>query len=213
MMIILKILLVLFFILIFLLFVTLFSKTWLSIFGNFTEQTKTGKLKVQLAGKLISIMVVMETPEVNFRIGILGLHFKVGQKKAPSLAKKKSPEPKPEIPKKPRTRRYKFSIFDWIEFGKALTLRFFKLVHIETLSANLTVGLGNPAYTGLLMGAYYTIRETVKDFQSVHIVPDFVAKKFTGKVEFRALIRLIKTIPILIFIVNFLRKMKNKKRR
>jgi len=212
-MIVLKIFLILLFILFLLLFAILIPKTWLSIFGDFSEQTKTGRLKVQLAGKLISVTTTVEWPEVNFRIGILGLHFKVGQKKAPARAKEKLPEPKPEIPKKPRTRRYKFSIFDWIEFGKALTLRFFKLVHIETLSANLTVGLGNPATTGLLMGAYYTIRETVKDFQSVHIIPDFVAKKFTGEVEFRASIRLIKTIPILIFIMNFLRKRKNKKRR
>jgi len=186
----------------------LIPPTRLSVFGHLTEDSKTARLKMQLAGKLINVTVAIELPEVNARIGICGLNFTAWRRKPPAPAKTKPPEPKPEVSQKTRTSRFKLSVFDWIEFGKTLAMRFFKLVQVEKLKANLTVGLGNPATTGLLMGAYFTLRETVKDFRSVQIIPDFVNQKITGEVEFRASIRLIKTIPILIFTMQFLSKRK-----
>lgn len=201
-MIFLKILLILLVILILLLLLILIPKIWLTLILRLTSDTKTGLLKIQLAGKVLGGQVTIEWPKISARVSICGLNLTVWQRGAePPIVKKPA---KPKSAEKPKVRPAKHSTAEWIGFGKILLERFFKIPKIERFHANLVVGLGNPAATGLLMGAYYTLRQIPAVFQSVQIAPDFINKKITGEIEFCGSIRLIKTIPLLILTLRFL---------
>ncbi|MFH1213818.1 MAG: hypothetical protein V1681_07000 [Candidatus Neomarinimicrobiota bacterium] len=202
-MILLKIFLILLGVLILLLLGVLIPKIWLKLKIHLTEPAKTGTIHIQLAGKLISALVTIDWPDINVKAGIGGLYFPVWNKKS-AVASPKKPTAKPKPAKKSKRKPVRRSSAQWLGFGREIVSRFFQLPRIEKFSADLVVGLDNPASTGLMMGAYYATTKTLDVFRSVRIAPDFINKKFIGEIEFWGSIRLIKTIPLVIFTLRFL---------
>lgn len=205
-MILLKIFLILIGLFVLLLLGILIPKIRLTLNLRLSDDTKTGTARVQFAGKLIGILVTTDWPEINVKGGIGGIYFAVwaGQPSKKTEKKKSAKPPKAEKPK--TKKRSEHTTGDWIGFGKTIIVRFFKIPKIERFRADLTIGLGNPAGTGLLMGAYYAIKTTLNIFWSVQIMPDFVNRKINGEIEFCGSIRLIKTIPLIILTLRFLWK-------
>jgi len=201
-MILLKIFLILLGILILLLLTLLVPKTWLTLTLHLTDKDKTGIAKIQLAGKLISGLMTIDWPDINARLGICGLYFTVWRKGTKPTAEKKPTQLK--RPQKTKAKGVKHTSVEWVAFGKTVIRRFFDIPHIERFNADLTIGLGNPATTGLLMGAYFNLRQTLTVLQSIRVTPDFINKKITGEIEFCGSIRLINIIPLIIFILRFL---------
>ncbi len=200
------ILLKIFLILLGLLLGILIPKIWLTLNLRLTDSAKTGSARVQLLGKLIGLLVDIEWPDVVVKVGITRVYFPLWSRK--SLQKKPpQKEAKAFKPKKPAaSKSSRHSVPEWIEFGKTLIARFFKIPRIERFQADLVLGLGNPAYTGFAIGAYYALKPTLKALRSVKIEPDFIKKKINGEIEFCGSIRLIKTIPLIILTLRFLWK-------
>jgi len=205
-MILLKIFLILIGLLVLLLLGILIPKIRLTLNLRLADDKKTGTARVQLAGKLIGVLVTVDWPEIDVKGGIGGLYFAVWSRQSSPKTDKKKPA-KPPKPEEPKTKkRSKHTTGDWVGFGKTMIVRFFKIPKIERFRADLVIGLGNPADTGLLMGAYYAIKTTLNVFRSVQITPDFVNNKINGEIEFCSSIRLVKTIPLIILTLSYLWK-------
>jgi hypothetical protein len=212
-MILLKIFLVLFGLLVFLLFAILIPKTWLTLRLRLTGDSKTGSAGLQLAGKMIGVLVAIDWPVITVRGGIAGLYFSVwsGQP-GKKTARAKTPEAPKSAKSKAPQKEARHSVTEWIEFGKLWLERFARIPRLEKFTADLVVGLGNPASTGMMMGAYYILKSSLSFFRAVHITPDFIGRKINGDLEFSGSIRLIKTIPLIIFTLRYLRKKQNRRK-
>jgi hypothetical protein len=200
------ILLKIFLILLGLLLGILIPKIWLTLNLRLTDSARTGSARVQLAGKLIGVLVKVDWPEVNVKGGIGGLYFSVWSRQPSKITVKKKPAEPPKTEKPKTKKQSKHTTGDWVGFGKTIIVRIFKIPKIERFRADLTIGLGNPAYTGFAIGAYYALKPTLKALRSVKIEPDFIKKKINGEIEFCGSIRLIKTIPLIILTLRFLWK-------
>ncbi len=121
------------------------------------------------------------------------------KKKKPDATSK--PEDQKEKPKeKTRKRPSLFTVREWISLGKEIVWRFFKIPKNIKITADLEIGLENPAATGYLMSAYYSLHELLPFLQKIRIEPSFVEKKFLGTIDLSGSIRLIHVVRIVIFI-------------
>ncbi|MDD5765209.1 MAG: hypothetical protein PHW79_02985 [Candidatus Marinimicrobia bacterium] len=189
---------------IFLLFLVFITRTIFTVRLAMNPDKKKILTRVMFFNGIIGVMVGFESSvlEIFLIIANSKIHIlrKIPSKKEKPTAALKSEKqevkPKEKTKKKPPL----FTVREWISLGKEVVRRFFKIPKNIKITADLEVGLENPATTGYLMSAYYSLYELFPFMQKIRIEPSFVEKKFLGTIDLSGSIRLIHVVRIVIFI-------------
>jgi len=196
---------------IFLLFLIFITQTVFVIRLTMIPDKKKVFTRVMFFGGIVGVMVQFEADVLKIFLVVANSKICI-LRKFPSK-KKKVAKSKPKKPEKSKEKSPLFTVHEWISIGKAVVLRFLKIPKEVNIAADLEIGLDNPAATGYLMGAYYSLHEWLQFGQKIRIEPSFVEKKFLGTIDLIGSIRLIHVVRIVIFIAGKLIVQIFKKRR
>ena len=179
-----------------LLFLIILFKTFFSIFGNFHDEKGNVEVKISILFKVIQLSVFYNLKVIIFRL-YFGKYFLSFKKPAKKIKQTKT---KPKKPKKLKKKKFHLTFKDSIYLGKKYIPRLFKLIGKEECYVDLKIGLKNPAYTGMMMGAYYSIKNLTPGINNFTLKPNFQKKGVGGQIKISGSIRLIKLIIICILI-------------
>jgi len=143
-------------------------------------------------------------PDFRFSLALFEhrfLRIKIRRKQKDSAEK----EPKPK-----KERSTELSAREWMQPGREVLKRWFGIIHLDRLAADLTLGFRNPAVTGIFMGVYYGLKTMFSALRDVDIQPYFVQARLRGSAELRGSIQLLQSIPCLIFSYRQYRQVKRK---
>ncbi|RKY62219.1 MAG: hypothetical protein DRP96_00810 [Candidatus Neomarinimicrobiota bacterium] len=167
--------------------------------GDLEEDKKEITAGVALYFGLLAMDVYTELEKVNFILIIFGIRIGVCQKPVRDFwkkPKKKRHKREEKIEKKSGTR---LGAVDWIKIGKNIFPRLLRPIRFKRFEADLRVGFGNPATTGLFYSGYSIFKYSLHKLKNVTIMADFGKKGVFGKIDIDGFIYLIQYIPTLIF--------------
>lgn len=194
-----------------LLLLMLIAKTFFSFRFSNTEKMSRFFLRVFFVGRLLGLTLVYDSGVIKVFLELLKKKIQIVSQ---SPKKKKSPVTKKSLGKVGKKKKSLFSIQEWIALGKEVLRRLFRVLHYEQFSADLIVGLGNPASTGLFIGTYCSIRNLFSALDHIDIKPTFVENTVRGEAELTGSVRLIQIFSIIFFVLKkLLIKMITKRRK
>lgn len=199
---ILKILCVIVILITVMLFFTLLFRTVLLVRGKFSDGKNIVESNISFYGNLLNVDASydLKLSEIYLRIRLF--RFCIYKRLLERSGKERSTE-KPPKSKKDKDKKYfglsLFSFQEWIGLGREVIIRFFRIFQKKSFTGKLRIGLGNPASTGVFMGAYYSLKSLIRDFEDIFISPNFFQKEIKGEIALAGSIRLIKLIPMVIF--------------
>ena len=181
----------------------LLFRTHFEINGDFIPSKKLIRARTSIFGKSVQADVVLDILMKKSFFRISFLKFKILQKPIERKTEKKIEKTATKI-KKTKSKKGKtlslFSVKEWIYLGREALRRFFKILRAEETEGDMTVGLGNPALTGIFLGSYYSLASIIPAIRHITITPNFVERVTEGKVLLSGSMRLVQIIPIVIFI-------------
>ena len=185
---------------IFLLFLIFLTRTVFTVRLAMTPEKKKFFTRIMFFGGIIGVMVGFEAEMLEIFLVVANRSVRI-LRKYPSKKEKPVTARQPEKPKeKPKKKPPLFTVREWISLGKEVVRRFLKIPEDMKIAADLEIGLDNPAATGYLMGAYYSLNELLPFAQKIRVDPSFIQKKFLGTIDITGSIRLIRVVGIVIFI-------------
>ncbi len=188
----------------------LVCQTHIAVQGNLRSQANTLSATVTFLGRILGVTVTTDLKMMTVRLVLISWGFRIYHGKLGSAAKsttKPKPKPKPK-PKTSKEEQPKLSFKEWLDLGKVLIRKVVKFVHFDKLRAYLTIGLGDPFKTGMLMGTFYALKGSTGIWEDCLIEPNFMRKMIEGEVELAASLRLARLIPLGLFIFSKLKRRK-----
>ncbi|MCK4296095.1 MAG: DUF2953 domain-containing protein [Candidatus Marinimicrobia bacterium] len=184
------------------LFFTLLFRTVLLVRGKFSDGKSIVESNISFYGNLLNVDASydLKLSEIYLRIRLF--RFCIYKRLLERSGKERSTE-KPQKSKKDEGKKNfglsLFSFQEWIGLGREVVIRFFRIFQKRSFTGKLRIGLGDPASTGVFMGAYYSLKSLIRDFEDIFISPNFFQKEIKGEIALAGSIRLIKLIPMVIF--------------
>ena len=184
------------------LFFTLLFRTVLLVRGKFSDGKNIVESNISFYGNLLNVDASydLKLSEIYLRIRLF--RFCIYKRLLERSGKERATE-KPPKSKKDKDKKYfglsLFSFQEWIGLGREVVIRFFRIFQKKSFTGKLRIGLGDPASTGVFMGAYYSLKSLIRDFEDIFISPNFFQKEIKGEIALAGSIRLIKLIPMVIF--------------
>jgi len=185
------------------------TRSYFSLQAALSERKTEWSARVGHFSGLLAIRAVWDESGDRHRLRIYISGMKIFDRPIGAGEKKAAEKKKP---RKAGKRPGLSTLRAWISLGKEVLRRLLGIVRIEKLKADLRVGTGNPAYTGILMGAVAGLRYSFPILRDISIQPVFLNKEFTGNIAFDGSIRLIHIVPVLIFgYRQYIRKIKHQR--
>lgn len=192
--------------LLFLIILLLVCQTHIALQGNLRSQANTLSATVTFLGRILGVATTTDLKMITVRLVLISWGFRIYHGKLGSAAKSTT-KPKPK-PKTSKEKQPKLSFKEWLDLGKVLIRKVVKFVHFDKLRAHLTIGLGDPFKTGMLMGTFYALKGSTGIWEDCLIEPNFMRKMIEGEVELAASLRLARLIPLGLFIFSKLKRRK-----
>jgi len=185
------------------LFPALFFRAIIFIRGKFSDGKNIVESNTSLLLNSVNVIASYDFMLSELYLRIILFRFCIYKHLLKREGKVKTAE-KPSKSKKEKSKKKfaisMFSVREWIGLGREVTQRFFKIFQKDKFAGKLKIGLGNPASTGFFIGAYYLLKSMIPDFKDVSISPNFIQKEVKGEISLAGSIRLIKLIPMVIFV-------------
>lgn len=178
----------------------------LQLRAEFKPDYNQVEAQVSLIYSLVKGIVHTDLKRIRITLKLLGLPLPLYRgrlkRKEPKATPPKTGEVKTKGTKPVRQR----SVGEWLQFGEGVVTRLKPVVHFERMQADLTVGLATPDQTGLLLGAFYFMRGALNWGSDCRLTPDFLQQRWEGWVQFALSLRLVRLIPVGLFIFKEMRK-------
>lgn len=184
------------------LFFTLLFRTVLLVRGKFSDGKSIVESNISFYGNLLNVDASydLKLSEIYLRIRLF--RFCIYKRLLERSGKERSTEKPPKSKKDKGKKNFGLPLFsfqEWIGLGREVVIRFFRIFQKRSFTGKLRIGLGDPASTGVFMGAYYSLKSLIRDFEDIFISPNFFQKEIKGEIALAGSIRLIKLIPMVIF--------------
>ena len=199
---ILKILCVIVILITVMLFFTLLFRTVLLVRGKFSDGKSIIESNISFYGNLLNVDASYDLKLSEIYLGIRLFRFCIYKRLLERSGKGRATEKPTKSKKDEGKKNFGLSLFsfqEWIGIGREVVLRFFRIFQKKSFTGKLRIGLGDPASTGVFMGAYYSLKSLIRDFEDIFISPNFFQKEIKGEIALAGSIRLIKLIPMVIF--------------
>jgi len=184
------------------LFFILLFRTVLLVRGKFSDGKNIVESNISFYGNLLNVDASydLKLSEIYLRVRLF--RFCIYKRLLERSGKERSTEKPPKSKKDKSKKNFGLSLFsfqEWIGLGREVVIRFFRIFQKKSFTGKLRIGLGDPASTGVFMGAYYSLKSLIRDFEDIFISPNFFQKEIKGEIALAGSIRLIKLIPMVIF--------------
>ena len=181
-----------------LLFFLIFAKTSLTL--TFKGDDKK-YIAIQLYNsniiKMLSFRYFLTTNQKQFRF--LNIPIPIKPQKEP---KQKKPEKKAPSKSKKHSPVTILEIFDKKDFFKSIVKKFYDRIENIKVYGDLTIGLGDPYQTGLMLGFYNSIWYIIPQIKNISIEPDFFNYRMDGKAQINVELYLFKVLAVIIFLLR-----------